>query len=183
MSDGTLVMPLPGSSGSSVVLREVYARGSPLRPGDVVYAVGGVSLNDWVSGRHPPVTRRAGQVLDYRIVRHGMPRTVAVQLVEYPFGAALDKTGVLLGLVVFLLAVVGAVFLLRPFDPAAQAMFLAGAALPLVIPEYPLGLQVIDLAGGPGVTCECRKPMSPGDTHESRLRRGHAGEHGSGLGR
>ncbi len=32
-------------------------------------------------------------------------------------------------------------------------------------------------------TCACRKPMPPGDTHESRLRRGRAVGHGSGPGR
>jgi hypothetical protein len=32
-------------------------------------------------------------------------------------------------------------------------------------------------------TCGCRKPMPPGDTHESRPRRGHAAEPGDGPGR
>jgi hypothetical protein len=32
-------------------------------------------------------------------------------------------------------------------------------------------------------TCACRKPMPPGDIHESRLRRGRGAGRGSGPGR
>jgi hypothetical protein len=40
-----------------------------------------------------------------------------------------------------------------------------------------IGRQAVD------ITCACRKPMRPGDTRESRLRRGYAAGPGSGPGR
>jgi phthalate 4,5-cis-dihydrodiol dehydrogenase len=43
------------------------------------------------------------------------------------------------------------------------------------------GTATLSLATG--TDCECRKPMPPGDIHESRLRRGRAAGRGSGPGR
>jgi hypothetical protein len=57
-------------------------------------------------------------------------------------------------------------------------------ALPHLAPRGSITLVTAGSAQSalPG-TCGCRKPMPPGDTHESRRRRGHVAEPGSGQGR
>jgi two-component system, NarL family, sensor kinase len=150
VSDGTVVLPVPGHN--TLRIAAVYASGSRLRAGDVVQAVDGIGINTWVSGHVGPVHRSPGMTVHYRIARAGIVQVVPVQLKSYPFLAAWHSAGVLLALVVVLLLVGSTVYLLRPDDPAARTMLVAGVALPCVIPEYPLGMQVIDLAGGDGVT-------------------------------
>ena len=48
---------------------------------------------------------------------------------------------------------------------------------------WPLITNDREMTGAEVLTCGCRKPTPPGDTHESRPRRGHAAESGIGPGR
>ena len=149
LSDGTLVVP--NAVGSSVVIDRVFGTNSTLQSGDRVMKVDGITLDDWVAGRHPDVQRADGNLLLYTVERGQKDVTITVTLTPYPIGGLLLDYAVLLGLVVVLYALTVGVFLARPFDSAAAAMLTVGLALPWVVTEFPLGIQVLDLAGGAGV--------------------------------
>jgi signal transduction histidine kinase len=149
LSDGTLV--LPTVAGSAVVIDRVYGTDPDLKQDDRVKAVDGTTLDDWVAGRHPEVHRADGDVLQYTVERGNVEFIIDVNITPYPIGDLLLTHAVLLGLVIVLYAMTVGVFLARPFDPAATAMLTVGLALPWVVTEFPLGIQVLDLAGGGGI--------------------------------
>lgn len=148
ISDGTLILPTPFSA--EVEVYQLYLDDSNLREGDRVVAIDGIPVNDWV-GDQFAVERQLGDVLQYQVINGDESRDVEVELVPYPIWGAIVTFGFLLLLVVVTCGVAIVVFLGRPWDPAARAILVLGLALPWGITEFPLGIQVIDLAGGPGV--------------------------------
>jgi len=149
LSDGTLV--LPTAVGSTVVIDQVFGTNSKLQSDDRVMEVDGFSLDDWVAGSHPEVQRADRDLLKYTVERGDTKLTINVTLSPYPISDLLLTYAVILGLVVAVYAITVGVFLARPFDSAAIAMLTVGLALPWVVTEYPLGIQVLDLVGGAGV--------------------------------
>ena len=153
VSDATLVQPIGGVQ--RVQIQQVYDASSGLQPDDVVLAIDGISIDDWVAHRVPAVHRQVGDLLRYTVERptDGAPGVVDVdvRLIEYPVASVVAADGVLLVLFVAVFAFVAGVFLVRPFDVAAKVMLTVGLALPWAVTEFPMGLQVIDLAGGTGL--------------------------------
>lgn len=144
----------PGRAGwvEPVEVMRVYGD-SPLREGDLVAAVDGRTLSEWLDGEVPD--RDVGDVVEYRVQRPGqaldVELVVGVTLVRYPVGAAAGGNPAAIAFVVVLL-VAGSLVLWRcPEDLAARA-FLAGTALvPCALTASPWGLGPVDLAGGRGV--------------------------------
>jgi hypothetical protein len=111
-------------------------------------AVAGRPLEEWARLLADPSLarprRHAGDVVTYTVLRAGHQIEVPVALVSYPAGAILREVW---GSLVFALAfaLIGAfVFLRRPADRAARALFLAGCCL-LSAQTWSFGLQVSDL--------------------------------------
>ncbi len=142
-SDGTLLLPSPATWHGGVLVEQVLP-GSELRPGDLVVAVDGVPAEAWFTGA-PARELQVGDVLDYTVRRHAQEIAVPVTLRRYDLGAAARLNlgiGVLLGLVLLLTS---GVFLARPRDPAARAMYAVAVLLATASSTFPLGLQVVDL--------------------------------------
>jgi len=139
-ADGTVVYPsAPPWGPDGVVVQEVHAAGSPLRPGDLVVAVDGVPLGERGEPGDRPV---------YRVVRDGRTLDLPVPLGTYPIREILRDHASALPFVLLELAVAGFVIVRRPRDPAARALFgiailqAAGGA------AYPFASQVVDVATG-----------------------------------
>jgi two-component system, NarL family, sensor kinase len=147
-SDGTLVLPSEATWGESVPVQEVYPD-SPLRAGDLVLYVDGVSVERWL-GRAAVPGRLAGEVLTYGVRRDGQVLDVPVRLSHYDVAAVAGANaglGVLVGIVLLLTT---SVFLARPADAAARTMFAVASLLLTASSTYPMGLQVVDLASARG---------------------------------
>lgn len=150
-SDGTLLQPTPGQNAP--VIAQVFVAGANLQAGDRVLAIDTVPVDEWVSGSVTPLQTQPGDVVTYRLDRVGTIIDADVQLQNYPFADALDTDGILLLLIFVLLILGGGAFLARPGDPAAVAIVVVALALLWAITEFPLGLQVVDIArGGLGIT-------------------------------
>lgn len=124
-----------------------------LRQGDIVVAVAGRPMEEWARLIGvPAATRpqwRVGEVVTYTVVRAGHQITVPVTLVSYPIGAVVREDG---GSLVFALAfalIAGFVFLRRPDDRAARALFLTASCL-LSAQSWSFGLQISDMIDGVG---------------------------------
>ncbi|WP_327010490.1 histidine kinase [Dactylosporangium sp. NBC_01737] len=141
-ADGTVAYPsAPPWGPDGVVIQEVHAEGSPLRPGDRVVAVNGVPL---AAG---PV----GDVGDrpvYRVVRGGETLELTVPLVAYPIRDVLGDHAAVLPFVVVELVVAGFVVRRRPRDPAARALFGIAVLQAAGGAAYPFASQVVDVATG-----------------------------------
>jgi hypothetical protein len=124
-----------------------------LQAGDIVVAVAGRSIEEWTHLLvDPEVTRphwRVGDIVAFTVLRAGHQVDVPVTIGPYPIGAILrDGLGSLVFALTF--ALIGAfVFLRRPADSAARALFLAGCCL-LSAQTWSLGLQVYDLVNATG---------------------------------
>ena len=126
-SDGTLLLPSQATWRGGVVVKQVLP-GTPLRPGDLVVSVDGVPAERWFMGA-PARELHVGDVLNYTVRRDAQEIGVPVALDRYDLGAAARMNvgiGVLLGMVLLL---TGGVFLVRPRDPAARAMFAVAVLL------------------------------------------------------
>lgn len=124
-----------------------------LRQDDIVVAVAGRSLEQWVHLLAEPQATRpqwhVGDVIPFTVLRAGHQITVPVTLRPYPIGAILREDW---GSLVFALAfalIAAFVFLRRPADRAARALFLAACCL-LSAQTWSFGLQVSDLVDATG---------------------------------
>ena len=148
-ADGTATYPSAPVWGDGVVVAEVFGQAGDLRPGDRVVSVDGVGLDTWVSD--PPATDfRTGQVLEYGVRRGdtGEVSPVEVVLRRYPLARFAVAHAVLHPLLIGLFAVAAFVFLRRPADPAARALFRLATLVPLGVTAFPYSTQVIDLMTG-----------------------------------
>ncbi|HEY7348627.1 MAG TPA: histidine kinase [Ktedonobacterales bacterium] len=151
--DARLAPGLPDWRPDGVVVTPLQESPAGLRPGDVVVAVDGKSLESWAQalldpGRARP-NWRIGQTVTYTVLRAGQQIQVPVTLESYPLGTILlnEWSTVLFALVFLLVAVF--VFLRRPDDRAAQVQLLIGASITGAT-TWSLGLQVSDLVNGLG---------------------------------
>ncbi len=126
---------------------------SALQPGDLLLAVDGRSVaalaraltGPWPA--NPPFA--FGQAVTYTVARAGQPRDVRLTLGRYPLGAVLAANwGSIISALLIQLST-ALVFVRRPAEPVARALFLAAAGMAAAT-SWSLGLQVSDLAGGLG---------------------------------
>ncbi|HEY8324135.1 MAG: hypothetical protein ACHQ1E_08605 [Ktedonobacterales bacterium] len=149
-SDGTWLepdAPVWSSAGIAVTPLGAGSTGG-LRRGDVVVAVAGHSMQEWARLLADPAAARPrwrpGEVVMYNVLRGGRETNVPVRIMPYSAWGALGENW---GSLVFALAfaLIGAfVFLRRPADRAARALFLAGCCL-LSAQPWSFGLQISDL--------------------------------------
>ena len=100
-ADGTVAYPsAPPWGPDGVVVQEVHAEGSPLRPGDRVVAVNGVPLAEGSVGD-------VGDRPVYRVVRDDETLDLTVPLVAYPIRDVLGDHAAVLPFVVVELVVAG----------------------------------------------------------------------------
>jgi two-component system, NarL family, sensor kinase len=152
--DGTLLGPSISFATSSrwrsgVVVQRTHGNGGDLRVGDVVQAVDGVPLTDLVRDHAP--ARRVGDRVRYQLLRDGQQRSEQVTLQAFPAWSCLAANANVYVLPAVLFVVAAVVFMRRPYDRAAQLMLAVAAFLTAGTGAWPLGLRVIDLAGGRGV--------------------------------
>ncbi len=148
-ADGTATFPSAPAWGDGLVLADVHGRSADLlRPGDRVVSVDGIPLPAWV-GDPPTALFKVDDVVRYGIIRGDAPmQTVDVTLRPYPLGDVLLDNAALHPLLVFLLAVASFVFLRRPGNPAARALFRVAALVPMGLLAFPYSTQVIDVITG-----------------------------------
>lgn len=136
---GLTVEALPGPGGS-------------LRSGDVVTAVGGRPLSEWlVSGldpslSHVPLSR--GATLPYTVQRAGSELSLAVPLVDFPLAAVLVANWSTLAWALAMAAVGTYLYWRRPAEPAARAMLLLGTGVLASSLPWMIGLGAADIAAG-----------------------------------
>jgi two-component system, NarL family, sensor kinase len=138
--DGVVVTPLQGQTNG-------------LRPGDLVVAVNGTSLEFWARALVDPRIERPhwqfGQTVSYTVVRDGERLNIPVTLEHYPLGSILlESWGTILYALVTLFVAVF-VFLFRPNDRLAWLLLLGASGL-LAATTWSFGLQVSDLMDGSG---------------------------------
>ncbi len=166
-SDGTVVYPSMSWSSSrhwdaagrpGIPLADTLGSGAlselshPIRVVAVADASGRlVPLSTWAS--HPPATtHRMGDRVRYRVVdQAGARHDVLVELAPFPWSAAVTSNLGTLPLAAALLTAGPYVFWRRPRDLAARALLSLSAFVPAGMTAFPLGLQVIDIAGGRGL--------------------------------
>lgn len=143
-ADGTATFPSAPPWGDGVVLAGVA--GMPdLRPGDRVLAVDGRPVDNWV---RDPGRFSEGQVVAYEISRGDEFIQVDVELRAYPLRDVATANLALHPLLILTLAVASFVYLRRPGDPAARALFRLAACVPLGLLALPYSTQVIDIVAG-----------------------------------
>ena len=148
VADGTFSPPSAWTA-SGVEVATVNDQPGPLRPGDRVVAINGIPVQGWVDA---PLGGpfEVGQQVTYRVRPNGAPDPVdvPVTLVAYPFAAVLIANSGAVPVLLFILLVAAYVFLRRPHDRAARALYLTAVFASLGLPAWPFGTQVIDLATG-----------------------------------
>ena len=136
-----------------VVITPMELAPDGLRPDDLVMAVGGRSVADWVRAlfdpKFPQPDLHFGQVLEYDVQRAGQRLVVPVTYGKYPLGGLIaSRWGVLL--FAFASQIIGTfVFLRRPDDPPARLLFL-WSWLGWNSCVWAMGLQFSDLLGRTG---------------------------------
>ncbi len=157
-SDGTTISNPSSFAGdqrwdeSVTVVRE-YGE-TPLREGDLILAIDGRTLEDWVDG-DARAERALGDDVTYRVRRSGedLDRVLdlEVSLIRYPLGDALADNLATTVLVLGLLVSGTFLFWSRPREATCRAVLAAGAGVAAGLTAYPLGFGAIDLAGSRGV--------------------------------
>lgn len=152
--DGTQLSPTIslGSSWhwqSGPVVQQVYGDRHGLQVGDAVYAVDGVLFANPAATNWP--TRHAGETVQYQVLRQDRSEVVTVTLQPFPLWERLRSSWDTYVLLAVSFAVGAVVFLRRPRDRAAQLILAVPAFNIAGTAAFPLGLRVIDLAGGRGV--------------------------------
>ncbi len=154
-SDGTHLEPdAPSWTSSGIVVTPLGPQASGgLQPGDLVVAVAGRTLDGWSNLLVDPGISRptwhVGDVVTYTVLRHGHVTQVPVILVPFDIGANVREEW---GSLVFALAfalIAGFVFLRRPQDRSARALFVSTCCL-LSAQSWSFGLQISDVVGGLG---------------------------------
>src|SRR5579859_1069987 len=124
-----------------------------LQPGDLLLAVNGRSVaelaQDLIGPRPANAKFAPGPPFTYTVERAGQSRDVSITLEPYPLGAVLAANWGSIAAALLLQLATAFVFLKRPTEPVARAMFLAAAGL-VGATNWSLGLQVSDLLGGLG---------------------------------
>jgi two-component system, NarL family, sensor kinase len=138
---GVTVSPLPGTSRA-------------ILPGDIVAEVDGRSIDAFLAELFDPSAVRSpladGMELPFSVERGADRTVVPVQLGAYPLLPLLADSWALLLVVLTVFAVGTSVFLRRPREPAARALFILGTAMLASTVSWLLGLQVVDLLTGTG---------------------------------
>jgi hypothetical protein len=123
-----------------------------LRAGDVVVAVEGRSIDDWL---HDAATGQWGrakwngkQALGYTVARDGRVMVVAVPLTPYPLGPALAEDWSFYLFLVYQVTISLLIFVRRPQLEAARLLFLASNAYLTASVMVFLNFQVSDLLQG-----------------------------------
>jgi hypothetical protein len=117
-------------TSQGVVIHAFPETGSLLQDGDVVAAIDGVEIENWAKALFQPGFAWANGKIDgtftYQIIRNGERIEVEVQSLRQPLEEiVLENWGVFLFAVVFQI-LAAYVYLRRPEEPAALAMFLWG---------------------------------------------------------
>jgi two-component system NarL family sensor kinase len=153
-SDGARLEPgLAVWRSDGVVLTSLRVEANGLRPGDVLVAVDGTSVESWAKRLFDLRVSRPqwhfGQTVTYTVVRQGHHLNIPVPLGHYPLsGILLEDWGTILYALVTLLVAVF-VFLYRPNDRQARLLLLSASGL-LAATTWSFGLQISDLADGIG---------------------------------
>jgi hypothetical protein len=123
-----------------------------LRSGDVVLAVDGRPVDDWLreSWRQPFGSDDAGTrpTLTYLVRREGQVLTLTLDLSGLPVGPALRDTWSYYTFFTYLWAVAALLLIRRPYLPAARALMLLASAIAGSSAVYVLGLRPSDLRLG-----------------------------------
>jgi two-component system NarL family sensor kinase len=141
-ADGLQVTTLPGESGG-------------LQSGDIVTAINGRSLSDWMAGTLdsalPRPQLRPGATLDYRVLRGDATVSVTAPLRTYPITEVLLANWSTLLWALSLAAVGSYLYVRRPREPATRALMLFGVGVMASTVPWMIGLGPADLvAGGAG---------------------------------
>jgi len=153
-ADGTMTYPGDWSASGAQLLEATGARtlgpgtcDGPLQKDDVVTQIEGRTIQAWVDRK---VIRPVpdGRVT-YTVEQQGETCRVELLLGPYPWADRVWAHALLFPLVLVLWAIGTFVFLKRPRDWAAQALFAMAVLLPWGATSWPFGTQVIDLAEGP----------------------------------
>jgi signal transduction histidine kinase len=147
-TDGSPVISDPGFRGGLTV-DPLHDDGAGLQPNDVVVAVDGVRVDDWLGDSSPDRPRiRDGAQLTYRVVRDGRDQDVRVSLRRDGLSAdrLRDNSGILLAaLVVFGLGLF--TVYRRPDRPPARALLVLGAGLLSYAVFTTFGYDTADVVG------------------------------------
>ncbi len=157
-SDGTSLSSSTATTGverwgERVTVARAYGA-TPLRAGDVVQAVDGRTISEWLAD-DGGTTRSVGEVVRYEVRRSAAELPLVLQLdvrlTRYPLAAALSDNLPTVAFTVLLLAAGALTFWRRPESPSARAFLATTALVPMAITAAPCGLGAIDLAGGRGI--------------------------------
>ncbi|HEY6608863.1 MAG TPA: hypothetical protein VI277_06670, partial [Candidatus Limnocylindria bacterium] len=135
-SDGLRVAPIPGVASS-------------LRPGDLVTAIEGVALDDWLTRDANADAPQPGfeSSVEYAVMRDGAAQHVEVRLGQYPFlDVILEAWGTLLQCAA-MLAVATYIMVRRPEAVGAGPLLMFAAGLTGSTVPWLLGLQSLDVVG------------------------------------
>ncbi len=148
-SDGTVTFPTSPrwSDARGVGIGLLHGGPGCLEQGDLVTHVDGVALDVWVRGRADRPAPRIGDSVAYQV--RDAARPCYVLLRDYPFLSVAAAHLMPILLVFVMWSVAAFVFLQRPRDPAARALFGIALLVPYGAPSWPFGMQVIDLVCGP----------------------------------
>ena len=153
-SDGARLEPgEPAWRSEGVVVTPLMERLNGLQRGDVVSAVEGRSLEEWARAildrGLPRPNWLSGQAPVYIVIRKGQHVELSVPSTPYPLAAILAKNWSTLLFTFFTQLVMTCVFLIKPNDRGARALFLLAWSLSHTY-TWSLGLQVSDIVGGLG---------------------------------
>ncbi len=139
-----------GSSTELSVLVRAPAAGG-LRSGDIVLAINGRRVDDWIrGGLSTPfdAAARSSEQLTYQVRREGETLTLTPALTRLPMGPALRETWSYFVFFTYLLAVGTFLLIRRPNLPAARALMLLASAIASSSVVFFLGLRPSDLRMG-----------------------------------
>jgi signal transduction histidine kinase len=148
-SDGTTINVADLAVSPSGVVLHAAASGSPLRAGDEITKIDGVSLATSVDARIGGAQPLTAGPLRYEIRRDGVPMTVRVTPGAYPVSAHLLDALPSVLVCVTLLGMAAALFAIRPGAAAAYAALLTAAlAIAAAAGSGFFQLEAVDLVAG-----------------------------------
>src|SRR5262245_56425874 len=123
-----------------------------MRKNDLIIAVDGNSVQDWVAALTSPTFKRpqweVGQTVNYTVVRSGTRLDVPVRLRAYPLGAVLGAAGTFPVSVLVFQFVMLYIFWRRPDDEAVGALAVCASCGASLFTCLSIGLQMSDIVGG-----------------------------------